>query len=69
MLLDEFLDRIKCYFVECNIYIRFVKVLSFYVLEIFLVVVLKLCGVNIWNIEMEKKSQFLKKQIKFVEGK
>lgn len=69
MLLDEFLDRIKCYFVECNIYICFVKVLSFYVLEIFLVVVLKLCGVNIWNIEMEKKSQFLKKQIKFVEGK
>ena len=67
--LDEFLERIKIYFVECNTYTRSAKALSFQVSEIPPVVAPKLCGANVWNTEMEKKSQFLKKQTKSVEGK
>jgi len=67
--LDEILERTKCYFVECNTYTPSAKPLKFHVLEIPPVVAPKLCGANIWNTEIEKKSQFLKKQTKSVEGK
>jgi len=53
---DEFLKRIKGYFVECNTYTRSSKPLHFHVSEIPPVVAPKLCGTNIWNTEMEKKS-------------
>ena len=67
--LDEFLERIKRYFVECNTYTRSDKSLNFHVSEIPQGVAPKLAGANIWNTEMEKKSQFLKKQTKSVKGK
>jgi len=42
---------------------------NFHVLEVPPVVAPKLCGANIWNTELKKKSQFFKKQTKTVEGK
>lgn len=69
MPLDEFLQKIKKHFVECNTYTRATKSLNFHVSEIPPVVAPKLSGDQIWNTEMEKKSQFLKKQAKSAEGK
>jgi len=66
--LDEFLEKIKCHFVECNTYTRAAKSLNFHVSEIPPVVAPKLSGANLWNTEMEKKCQFLKSQAKVVEG-
>ena len=69
MPLDEFLKKIKKHFVEYNTYTRAAKSLNFHVSEIPPVVAPKLSGEQIWNTEMAKKSQFLKKQAKSAEGK
>ena len=59
--LNEFLQKIRCHFVECNTYTRPSKPLNFHVSEIPPVVAPKLSGKKLWNTGMGKKSQHLKK--------
>ena len=61
------MQKLKRNFVERNSYTRADK-LSFHVSEIPPVVARKLSGGSVWNTEMNKKSQFLTKQSKAVEG-
>ena len=66
--LDEMLTKLKRHFIECNSYTRAAHPLSFHVSDIRPVVAPKLAADVIWNSEMHKKSQFLRKQGKTLQG-
>lgn len=68
MSLDKFFDKLRYQWVERNSFTRSKDPFSVHASEIPPIIAPKCAGEVVWNTELNKKSQFLKKVNKKVEG-